>query len=540
MTVPLPLILFPILALILYGPALNGEAIYDDPSVLDDAKQPQWRVWHYPRPLTILLYRLTHVWPGTLRGHHVTNVLVHAVNCYLIYNVAETIGVNPWIAGLLMLAHPFAVNAVAYISGLASVLSTTFGLLGCLLILQHHPLLSLLSVSMSVMAKQDGISFFPTLILLSLTNSQTRFAEIAGFIGLATAVPAILYYRKHFSPEREARSHILEGFPPPMEQPDHAFTVLVHTLRLLPLWAFGFGSAVKHGGGIETSALHVAESYIGMALLIFLGWFYPIPVTLLLCGPWLVYCVFRIHEPLAEYRNYAQVAGFALLIGTLPLLLSVVAIGWFGYRTRSFSATYRTAIGFWTEATRTGLGDRSLAWHNLGGHYMSAGKLQEAEEAAAQAVKLNPRCAPAMKNRAWCLVQLGREKEALPLMNLACNAYPTNPLYWHEFAIMLQERGGSLSLADYAITKALEIKPDSSMWNRAGIIRYLKGQLESAEFCFGKAIAQDENPVFRFNLALTEKAMGFDNKADSILATLPRQLKITGDMIPPMTQEVAR
>ncbi len=537
MTIPLQWFLFPILALALYWPSLAGEFIYDDDSIADDWVQPKWDVWREPRPLTILIYRLTHRWPGTRRGHHVTNVLFHALNSILIYKVAAQIGVNPWIASLLFLSHPFAVNAVAYISGLSSIITTASGLIMCLALLNGDLWFAGFALIASTLTKPDGIAFLLAAILIALQTGQVRFAEAGAVILALGTIPAILYLRRWYNPEAQAKVHMKEGFPGPLPQPEHAMTVLVHTLRLIPLWMFGFGTANKHGGGITVSFNDEVGAYLGLGALIVAGWFFPIPVTLILCGPWLVYVVFRIHEPLAEYRNYAIVAGFALLLAHAAMW-SLPWLVWFAYRSWALSHSYRTAEAFWERATTTGLGDKSLAWHNLATYYWQKGRLEKAIEAAQQAIALNPNANSPLNNLASWFLESGKPDEALRHMQLAAELGRDNAFYWEKLAVMYQMQN-RLTEAGKAIRRAIDVESSAQRLNRAGILEYMQGWPQSAVVYFRDAEqAVPSNHAYRFNLAIAEKALGHD--VTEIVKTLPAQLKLTDDMIPPQMQEGIR
>jgi protein O-mannosyl-transferase len=67
------------------------------------------------------------------RGHHLTRVLLHALNDGLVFPLLLRMTVVVWrslaVAALFAL-HPLRVESVAWVSGRKDVLSASFGLLG--------------------------------------------------------------------------------------------------------------------------------------------------------------------------------------------------------------------------------------------------------------------------------------------------------------------------------------------------------------------------------------------------------------------------
>jgi tetratricopeptide (TPR) repeat protein len=161
-------------------------------------------------------------------------------------------------------------------------------------------------------------------------------------------------------------------------------------------------------------------------------------------------------------------------------------------------------------------------------------KWEEAEQASKWAVALNPRLAPARKNLAWTLVELGRKEEGIFQMEKGIISRPDFAPLWEDLALLYQSEG-NLAEADKAILRAMTLKPESApILNRAGIIAYLRQQHREAKEWFLDAIQIDPSPVYRFNLAITQKQLG--EKPD--IVGMPRNLKLTSDVIPPQIREV--
>lgn len=88
-------------------------------------------------PLTFVSYQVDwQIGGGAPWSFHLTNILLHSLNAFLVFSVLILLGVSrraAWIAGLLFVLHPLHTEAVSWISGRKDLLSTFFGLLSLLL-----------------------------------------------------------------------------------------------------------------------------------------------------------------------------------------------------------------------------------------------------------------------------------------------------------------------------------------------------------------------------------------------------------------------
>ncbi len=146
--------------LICYGPALQGEVLWDDPAHVTSpdlrTAEGLGRIWtdvlatqqYYP--VLHSVFWLEHqIWGDAVLGYHLANVIQHALACTLFAlllirlqrpdrgGVDEpdttttgptrpTVCIVAWLGGLLMAVHPVAVESVAWISEQKNTLSTVF------------------------------------------------------------------------------------------------------------------------------------------------------------------------------------------------------------------------------------------------------------------------------------------------------------------------------------------------------------------------------------------------------------------------------
>lgn len=124
-------------AFVLYWPVLHLTPFSDDHSALwnSGVRGIPWRNGIF-RPLSDLTFRVGYwSWGTAVEGHRAFNVVVHAVNAFLLYflckqNSAERTGKVGLIAAMLFLVYPFHQESVVWLVGRESSLGTLFILLG--------------------------------------------------------------------------------------------------------------------------------------------------------------------------------------------------------------------------------------------------------------------------------------------------------------------------------------------------------------------------------------------------------------------------
>lgn len=162
-----------------YLPALSGDFVWDDRNLIEKANsvhqiQPihsylGQSFWNqedhdrysrgYYRPLITFSYALEwQLWDGQPWGFHLTNLLLHCINCLLLFFLARRFGATPWWALLgvtLFGLLPRLTECVAWISGRTDLFAAFFVLLALLI----HPMEHLhSSKSGSSEASSSGLS----------------------------------------------------------------------------------------------------------------------------------------------------------------------------------------------------------------------------------------------------------------------------------------------------------------------------------------------------------------------------------------------
>ncbi len=125
-----------------YANVLNGTFQFDDYNVIvNEPRVHTWAAWFAAlgsgiRPLLKFSYTLNWTMNTGVVGFHVTNLLIHWLNAFLVYRLAQHYVQHQWqrnsmhsvplLTALLFVVHPVHTEAVSYICGRSSSLMTLF------------------------------------------------------------------------------------------------------------------------------------------------------------------------------------------------------------------------------------------------------------------------------------------------------------------------------------------------------------------------------------------------------------------------------
>jgi tetratricopeptide (TPR) repeat protein len=398
-TVALPALL----AIVAYFPSLAGVFQFDDFNVIvGEAGVHSWRaLLAHPgiRPLLKASYVLNWTLDHGPLGFHALNMLVHALNAALVYEVGRRACArwmkNPEPAALaaaaLFALHPAQTEAVTYICGRSSSLMAAFYLASLLLALEKRALASAALFAAALLVKETAVTLPFALLLLGARPARAHWLVLGGaalglcvHAGYRDVVTFGFSERGVFANLRAqadgvwylvARLVTLRGF-----NIDPALPVPGAWDALLLVKALG--AAALLGCGFARRA---RRPWLGFAILWFFLQLAPtnslVPrldvandrqLYLACLGPLLALCVEAV-------RFSEKKAGFALGV------LAVV----FGAASVARQLDYTSEIRLWESSVRA-QPRNPRAFNNLGTAYEEAGRLDEAREAYAQAVRQRP------------------------------------------------------------------------------------------------------------------------------------------------------
>ena len=134
--------------LAIYWPSLRGDFLLDDEllvsrTTLIRAPDALYRFWFTTQatdywPVTNSTFWLEfRAWETNATGYHITNLVLHILDCVLIWGILRRLAIpGAFLAALLFAVHPVNVESVAWISQRKNVLSLLFFLLSILFYLR--------------------------------------------------------------------------------------------------------------------------------------------------------------------------------------------------------------------------------------------------------------------------------------------------------------------------------------------------------------------------------------------------------------------
>lgn len=403
--------LLPVVALLLWLPALSGPFQFDDYNVIVDqpavhSLEAWWRSLPGIRPLLKLSYALNWTLAPDPFGFHLTNLLIHALNGGLLY---AWLGRTRLLARPVQLAvtllwflHPAQTEAVTYIAGRSVSLSTTGLLAGLWLLAGHHPQRAALAAlwTLAGLAVRETSWIFPAAFALVLWLQGRKAQEILRLLWptLTVVVVAALIFliEPHF---RRLIDVSLATRPPAAQglaQIEALRYFVTGPLRLTPnldpdlpvpsapamvhwLWGAGWLLIVN----LALWSTVARRSWTAGGLL----WFFLLlaPTNSLMprldvasdrhLYPALIGLAWAAGSLLQPAR-----AGRCLLWLLLPLLITALLIR---------NEDYRSATALWARTAEQSPG-KSRVWNNLGIACQKEGRPDCARLAFTEAIRLDP------------------------------------------------------------------------------------------------------------------------------------------------------
>jgi len=519
-------VLLAALALALYWPATrNGFVAYDDdvyvtgnPHVRDGihAETFAWALtsieasnWH---PLTWLSHALdSELYGLEPAGHHLTSVLIHALNAALLFLVLRQLTGAVWRSALvaaLFAVHPLNVESVAWVAERKTVLCTLFWLLTLLAYGRHARApgwISYLGVvaglALALMSKAMAVTLPCVLALLdvwplsrwtgrrsssklaaSLLEKLPLFAMAAGASVLAVKAQAAAGSIVGVAaiPWSARLANALVSYLAYVEKtvwPSHLAVFYPHPVGSLPAARVALALVTVAAASALAFAWRRRAPWLPIGWLWYLGTLVPV-IGLVQVGT----------QAMADRYAYIPLIGLFLILAWGAAAAASraargpqIAAAMAGAVLLGLSLATLRQIGVWRdsltlfESTVRSAPDAWLAHYNLGNAYADQGREADAASAFRETIRLSPRFARAHNNLGKALDALGRSPEAM---------------------------------ASYR--EAIRLKPElAEAHNNLGVDEDIAGDREAAIASFREAIRR--NPGFveaRVNLGIALREQG--------------------------------
>jgi protein O-mannosyl-transferase len=169
--------------------------------------QPYWQDQEHAgiyRPLTIFSFSIEYsVWKAWAPGFRLTNLLLHALNGWLIFLIVRSFIGSPlaaWASAAVYIAHPVQTEAVVSIVGRSELLAATFFFAAWLLFRKKRTGWACLAYFFAALAKESAITF-PAIAVLDVVLTEGSLRKAADswkrFAALAASGVAYLALRSY-------------------------------------------------------------------------------------------------------------------------------------------------------------------------------------------------------------------------------------------------------------------------------------------------------------------------------------------------------
>ncbi|HEX4140133.1 MAG TPA: tetratricopeptide repeat protein [Candidatus Methylacidiphilales bacterium] len=521
-TVLLPAAVIVAAALLVYGPVLHGEWLWDDDLLVTNnirlrSVHGLFEIWFSsPKndywPLTwTLLWIEWHLWGAAPFAYHVVSLVLHVCSGFLIWRLLGRLGLRwGWLGGLLFVAHPLMVESVAWVAEIKNTFSLPFFLLACDAWLdaeEQKPLAygkSVLFYLAAMLAKSSTVMLPAVLLLYCWWKRQSitrqEIARMVPYAAIAVALGFITIYFQNpvYFRLTGHHPHLIE-LGGPLTRVLRAGTVVFFYLGkfllpvgLLPIYARSTPDAPLglQALALPSLALLLLASWMrregwGRHVLFGLGFF----LINILPVAGLVRMKYFEVAWVADHLAYLPIIGLVALAvagmeklgglmaprlrpgGVIALVLLVLGLGW---TARNYASFFADQKSLWTYTLRG-----------------------------------NPDGKMPLNKMAYVLLEERHYDESIREYEIALRSNPDDSEAYCNIGIC-HIRSGQLDQAQACFEKALEIDPDfADARADLGAVFLQEQRLPQAAAEFQKVVHTDpENPNLRYELGVTLLAMG--------------------------------
>ena len=486
--------------------------------------------WH---PLTILSHMLDCQMYGLKPwGHHLTSVLLHALNTVLVFLLLRGLTGAVWrsaVVAALFAVHPLHVESVAWVAERKDVLSTLFGLLSLLFYVRYvqsnraigHYLLTLFFLALGLMSKAMLVTWpFGMLLLdywplarLKADGFWRLVWEKIPFFALVAVASVVTMVVQQQGGILAATENLPLGA--------RGGNALISYCRYLGkmFWPTDLAVFYPHPGYWPVGEVLLAGGLL-VGLSVFFWWQRRYPF-LLMGWLWFIGTLVPVIQlvqtgahAMADRYTYIPSLGLLILVvwGAYELTRSwryqVMALSVVGSAAIVLCITLtRQQIGYWQDSEtvfRHALAvtkNNWLAHNNLGYVLDKKGQLNEAIHRYQEAIRLKPDYAEAHYNLGTALGRKGQIDEAISQLQEAIRLKPNYAEAHYNLGTALG-RKGQIDEAISQLQEAIRLKPDlAAAHNNLGTALDGKGQIDEAISQFQEAIRlEPDNAIIHNNL----------------------------------------
>jgi Flp pilus assembly protein TadD len=523
--------LIALLVFLAYLPALRGGFIWDDDVYVTnnplltapDGLRQIWFSTNSPSqyfPLTYTVFRTEHsLWGLNPAGYHCVNILLHAFNALLVWQLLKRLSVpGAWLAAALFALHPVQAESVAWITELKSVLSLLFILLTLFCWIEFVGErsrrfwygLALGFYALALFSKTTACTLPAALLLILWLKSKPidwrRLAQAAPFLALGLGMGLLTVWWERFHQDTQGKLFSM-GLRERLLVASHAFWFYagklfwpVNLTFSYPRWTINPVNPLAYGwlaAGIALCiAIYFARRFVGrsveVAILFYVATLSP------LLGFIMLY-TFRYTFVADHYQYVASIGLFALVAAGIAIACKTKPL-----LKLAGSGALLLTLGL-------------LTWQQ-------AGIYRNPETLWHDTLAKNPRCSMAHNNLGSLLYEREHVEEAMEHYHKAIQNDPNNYEALNNLGIALASRG-QFDDAIVNFRHALQIRPNfSGALVSLGIALATRGQFDDAIANFRQAIQIDPNNCEALNNLGT--ALASREQFDEAIKTFRQAIQI--------------
>jgi tetratricopeptide (TPR) repeat protein len=467
-----------------------------------------------------------HLWGPNPFGYHVTNVVVHALSCVVLWrmfvrlNFATTTAL---VGALLFALHPVNVESVAWIAERKNVLAMLFYTITAWSFVRFAQseqrkwyIVSLAAFLLSLLAKPAAVAWPAVALGILWWTGKSRgtlpsakdvarvvpFALIAMTLGLVTiwcqyhfAIKGDVIYERHFS-TRLATASMAVWF--------YLGKALVpwRLSFVYPLWNLTSLTVTEFLPLIALTAVFAVFWFFRKSWGRPILWAFVYFILLLLPVLGFFKISYQRYSYVADHWQYFSLPAVTLVIafiltkvarGVLPIVGTILVL-LFGWLTFAQARIYHDKETIWEDT----LAKNPNCWVALGGlglERMTSGRLEEGIALCEKSLTLYPHQGESHANIGLALVHLGRVDEGIEHMRQAIQIEPDYAPTHYNLGNALRGQG-NLDEAIIQYREAIRLSPDNPLaYNGLGAVYAVQQRREEAAELFRKALAFHSDDV---------------------------------------------
>lgn len=557
-----------------YRPAWKAGFIWDDDDYVvnnqlltaPDGLKRIWFSLDSPSqyfPLTYTTFRVERgLWGLNAAGYHWVNILLHAINALLVWQLLRRLKVpGAWLAAALFALHPVQVESVAWVTERKNVLSLFFFLLALLAwvgFVDGQPKkswlpygLALLFYALALFSKTTACTL-PAVLLLVLWLKEKpinwrRLAQIVPFLVIGLGMGMVTVWWERFHQGTGGKPFALG----PLDRllvASRAFWFYIGKLIWpadltfsYPRWDINPANPLAYvwlaAGAILAAVILLVRRRIGRGLEVGVLFF---AITLAPVLGFVMLYTFLWSFVADHYQYVACIGLFALAaagiawafnrfkVPVLKYAICTVLLLTLGTLTWRQCRMYTDVETLW-RTTIARNPDSWLANYNLGTILGQKGQADEAIPYLQKTVEIRPQYAGGHYNLGCLLFYKGQLDVAMEEFHKTLQDDPRHALAWFKLGAALAQKG-RLEEAIPDLEKALEIYPACVDAHRyLAQVRFQQGRFDDAIAQFEQTIdlqANNPNDYIYLGNAFLQK-----NKLDEALATFQKALNLKPDAL---------